>query len=1036
MFAVPMVLALSLISLLYFNQDRIVQKSLESVNETFKGELEIADSHIAPFANFPYVSIDLENVRFYENKKKDTKPLYEAKDLYLGFNIIEILKGEFNVKTIKISDGHLDIIKDENGDINLLIAKNLILEDNDDESKDFQFDLKKLTLEKFDIIYKDLGLKREVLSHVNKLESSFKLTKEHIYADVYSWVTMDIDIDGNHTFFQNKRLILDLEFDFNRSDYLLQVLPSKLKLVDADFGIEGTIDLDDDFNTDLKFNGEKSDFAVFTAFASKEVAQALKTYENKGDVYFAGSLKGKATNGNMPAINIEFGCKNAYFLNTSYNKKVDELSFSGFFTNGEDQNIESMVLTIQNFYAIPEEGIFQGTLVVRNFNDPYIKVNLNADVHLEFLGKFFNIEGLQRLTGQIILDMDFDELVDMNVPSNNISKLKEGVDSELTIKNLNFLIPGYESPIQNANGHAIMRNGLIMLDSLSFKIAESDFKIDGNLSDFPAVFHQEDKPIMAALNVTSKKINFGDLLSGEQSEEVLSDFKIKLAFASTGNDLTNFEYLPKGEFFIEDLYGKFKNYAHTFHDFHADVIITEKDFNLIDFTGEIDQTDFHFTASLLNYPKWFEEVTTGDSKLEFDLVSNYIHPGDLLTYAGNRYVPEEYKDEEIRDLKLHGTLDLHYDSIFKSADFYLEELEAKLKIHPLKLEDFKGRVHFEEKQLTVENFYGKMGNSDFLINMDYFMGNDSTFQMKDNFLSLESKALDLDALMNYEATSQEDTNHAEAFNIFAIPFKDMSFSADIKKLNFHTYWLTNFKMKARSTQNHYLYVDTLALAAADGILGLSGYFNGSDSNKIYFSSKMVVDKLDMDKLLLKFENFGQDYFINENLHGKVSGTIDSKLLVYPDFTPIIDKSEAKLNLTIYEGSLVNFAPLTAMSSYFKDKNLNLVRFDTLQNELNLSNGVLNIPKMRINSSIGFMELSGTQSLDLSMDYYLSVPLSLVTKVGFQSLFTGKNKEDVSPEQQDAIVYADDGKKIRYLNINLKGTPNDFEVKLRKDKRVQ
>ncbi|WP_375578673.1 AsmA-like C-terminal region-containing protein [Marivirga tractuosa] len=1037
---IPIVLGVSLIAVLYFSQDSIVQKSLASINESFVGELEISGSHIAPFANFPYVSIDLEDIRFYENKNKDTKPLYEAKDLYLGFDIIEILQGQFHVKTIKISEGHLDIIKDENGNINLLLAKNLISEDSaQTEDEEFYFDLKKLTLKKIDIIYKDLGLKRDVISHITKLESSFRFAKEHIYADVYSWMTLDLDVDGEHTYFVNKPLILDLELDFNRADKLLEVLPSKLKLVQAAFGIEGTVDLDDDFNADLKFNGEKPDFSVFTAFAPNDVADALKAYENKGEIYFAGTVKGKAANGHMPAINVDFGCENAYFLNTSVNKKVDQLSFSGSFTNGEDRNVESMILTLQNFYAIPEEGIFQGTLVVRNFQDPYIKVNLNADVHLDFLGQFFNIEGLQRLKGQVILDMDFDELVDMNTPSNNLAKLKEGIDSELTIKNLNFLIPDYESPVTDANGHAIMRNGLITLDSLSFKIADSDFKIDGSLSDFPAVFHRENKPIMAALNIESKTIDFGDLVPKSESDEdrpseILSDFRIKLAFASTGDQLTDFEYLPKGEFFIEDLYGKFKNYAHTFHDFHADVIITEKNFNLIDFTGEIDQTDFHFTGSLLNYPKWFQKVRKGDSKLEFDLESNYIHPSDLLTYDGNRYVPEDYKNEEIRDLKLHGTLDLHYDSIFKSADFYLQEFDAKLKIHPLKLEDFKGRVHFEDEQLLVEDFQGKMGKSDFLINMNYFLGKDSTLQKRDNFFDLKSNALDLDALMNYEPTIQEDTNHAEAFNIFAIPFKDMHFSADIKQLNFHTYWLTDFAMNARSTKNHYLYLDTLSLAAADGALGLSGYFNGSDSTHIYFSSEIVADKLDMDKLLLKFENFGQDYFVNENLHGKVSGAINSKLLIYPDFTPIIDKSEAKLNLTVYEGSLVNFAPLKAMSGYFKDKNLNLVRFDTLQNEFNLENGVLEIPKMKINSSLGFMELSGTQGLDLNMDYYLRVPLSLVTQVGFQSLFAGKNKEEVDPDQEDAIVYADDDKRIRYLNINIKGTPDDMEVNLRKDKK--
>ena len=1038
--AIPILLMVSLISVVYFNQDSIVQKYLKSVNETFLGALEIEDSHVAPFANFPYVSIDLEGVRFFENKNKDSKPLYEAKDIYLGFNVIDILTGKFNVKTIKVIEGHLDIIKNENGDINLLVAKNIVSQDSTStENEELYFDLKQLTLYKFNLIYKDLKTKKDMVAHIAELKTSFKVSEHHIFLDVLTDMIFDLDENGEHTFFADKPLSLDIELDFDRKTKLLTIVPSKIKLVDAFFGIEGTVDLDDEFNSNIKFNGEKPDFSVFTAFAPNDVAEVLNAYENKGEIFFKGTVNGKFCNDQMPAVHVEFGCENAYFLNTNANKRVDQLRFSGTFTNGEERNIESMRLTLQNFYAIPEEGIFQGTMAVQNFKDPYIKVNLNADVHLEFLGQFFNIEGLQRLKGQVIFDIDFDELIDLNIPSNNLAKLKEGIDSELTIIDLSFLVPGYDSPIRNANGHAIMRNGLITLDSLSFKIADSDFKIDGSLSDFPAVFHRFNKPVMAALNIQSNTINFKDIIplkNGDApNEEVLKDFKIKLAFSTTADQLSGFEYLPQGEFFIEDFYGKFNSYAHTFHDFHADIIITDKDFKLIDFSGEIDQTDFHFTGALLNYPKWFQKVTKGDSQLEFDLVSNYIHPGDLLTYNGNLYVPEEYKDEEIRDLKLHGTLYLHYDSILKSADFYLQGLDAKLKLHPLKLKDFKGRLHFEEEQLWVENFSGTLGESDFMVNMDYFFGKDLSMQKRPNFLKLESNALDLDALINYETTSKEATNHAEDFNLFAIPFKDMGFSATIKKMNFHTYWLTDFNLEARSTQDHFLHVDTLSFSAADGTLALNGYFNGSDKSHIYFSSNVVANQLDMDKLLLKFENFGQEYLINENLHGKVSGKINSKLLVYPDFTPIMEKSEAQLDLTIYEGSLVNFAPLSVMSRYFKDKNLNLVRFDTLQNQFNLSNGILKIPKMTINSSIGFMELSGTQGLDLNMDYYLRLPISLVTRVGFQSLFGGKNKEDIDPEQEDAIIYADSDKRIGYLNINISGTPDDYKIRLGKDKKV-
>jgi len=166
----------------------------------------------------------------------------------------------------------------------------------------------------------------------------------------------------------------------------------------------------------------------------------------------------------------------------------------------------------------------------------------------------------------------------------------------------------------------------------------------------------------------------------------------------------------------------------------------------------------------------------------------------------------------------------------------------------------------------------------------------------------------------------------------------------------------------------------------------------------------------------------------------LSGQVESNMLVHPDLTPVVNQSEAKMDLEIINGVLVNFAPMQAMSAYFKDKNLNMVRFDTLRNTLVFKNGALFIPDMNVNSSLGFMEISGRQSLDMQMEYYLRIPLKMVTQAGFHMLF-GKKKEEVDPDQVDAIEPVDKEKKIRFMNLKITGTPEDYKVHLGKAKKA-
>jgi hypothetical protein len=189
-------------------------------------------------------------------------------------------------------------------------------------------------------------------------------------------------------------------------------------------------------------------------------------------------------------------------------------------------------------------------------------------------------------------------------------------------------------------------------------------------------------------------------------------------------------------------------------------------------------------------------------------------------------------------------------------------------------------------------------------------------------------------------------------------------------------------------------------------------------------------------MLLKLDHFGQDVVVNKNVKGRLSGQIKSYVQVHPNLVPIVNNSRAEMTLAIYNGSLVDFAPMQAMGAYFRDKNLRRIRFDTLQNVLKFTNGILDIPSMHINSSLGYIQIAGKQSMDLSMEYYLRIPMKMVTKVGFSALFKRK-EEEVDLTQVDEIEYMDEGKKVAFMNVKVTGTSDGvYDIALgKKGKKV-
>lgn len=1037
----PVVLFFAIVGIVYWKQDAIVQELLTTLNEDFAGRIEIDDSHVSPFENFPYISIDLDHLKIYEDKEDTSEPIVYLEDCYVGFSILDIITGTNDIKLIEAKDGYIHAVQHPDGELNLAKAFETQKEIEDPE-EEFHMHLKEIDIINVDVYKLNEANGLMVESFINEATLKFKTSGEHVYAYVDTEMELNVISNEDTTWFKHKHIDGHLEIDYSKADDFLTLNPSEITVENATFSGEGTIDIKDDFNLDMELKGQKKNFDIFLAFAPEELAPVLERYENGGNIYFDALIKGKSTNGNIPEIDATFGCENGYFNNQLTHKKLDELNFKARFINRAGTDLSGMEFYLQDFTMRPEAGTFAANLIVKNFESPDIELTLDSDFDLNFLTQFINATSFEDLHGKIQLHMRFHDIVDLSRPERSIEKLNEAYFTELRIDDLGFKTPAYHLPLNSLNTRVTVEGHVATIHYFKTKVGTSDLNFSGHISDLPAIIHHTDDEIIADLSIESKLINILELTDtkkegNEPINEAIDDLSMKLKFVSSAKNFTESPNLPVGEFFIEDLYAQLEHYPHTFHDFRADLFIEDSNFRIVDFSGFIDKSDFHFNGKLLDYERWLQASPNGDTEIEFDLTSSHLELHDLFSYQGENYVPEDYRHEVLSDMKLHGDLKLHFKDSLRSIDFDLDQVSAKMKVHPMKFENFHGRVHYEDEHIVIEELAGKLGKSTFKMDLNYYIGDDESIKKRDNHLGLQASRLDFDEIFDYneppEKLADSPEEHEDVFNIYDLPFTDMTIDLDIDHLNWHTYLFHDFHARLRTTPEHYLYIDTLRTTAAGGRMELAGYFNGSDPDKIYFSPNLKLKGVDMDQLMFKFENFGQDYLVSENLHGKITATISGKVHVHADLIPIMDDSEVHMDVLVVNGRLVDYEMLTTLEAYFGDKNLHDVRFDTLQNHLDFINGTLSIPNMTINSSIGFMQISGTQDMDMNMEYYVRVPLKLVGKSGWSSLF-GKNEEEVDKNQVDEIEYMDPEKKVAFVNIKIIGNIDDYKVTLGKDKR--
>ena len=1047
-FSLPILLFSILMLVIYLKQDALIQAEIDALNKGHKGQIIIGETHLEPFKNFPYISFKVDDVQVLESKKSTAQVILKVEDIYAGFNFWDLVSGTYDVQYLLIEEGFFNLVFHEDGSINLQNA--FETSSKGESAAPMDIHLKNIELKNLDIHKLDETTNVDVETYIYSALGGFQTDQDVINAHIDTEFELNVIDDGDTTYINKKHFEFHTDLSLNDATGMLVLKPSGIRMEHGDFDIQGTIDLKNEVELNLDIKGTKPNFDMLIAFAPQDLIPVLERYKNAGNIYFNAVVKGPTLHGVMPFIDAKFGASEAFLENTGEGKRIDDMGFEGHFTNGEARNLQTTEFSLTGMTAKLETGSFLGSIFIKNFEQPEVDMRLNADFNVGFLTKFLSLEGVEA-EGSAQLEMRFHDIIDLDQPELALNDLNQAYFSELKIQDLSLKSSDLPVPLEKLNMHLIMNGKKAELDLFDMKFGNSDLSITGDLSDLPAIVHHTNIPVSAHINIASKTLDIAEITNYSKKDstgidEKIEDLNVGLSFNSSARAFTESEHLPVGEFFVDKLHAQLKHYPHELHDFHVDILVGDRDLSIKDFTGYIDDSDFHFNGLAHDYGFWMRDVLDGDVDVDLTLRSKLLRLEDLFSYGGENFVPQDYRHEEVDGLILHLQSSMHYkSSTLHSIDLELDRLDAKMHVHPMRFENFKGTFHYEDAHIIVKDFHGKMGRTVFDLDMNYYLGENPAIRKRDNHIGLNANYIDFDQLFNFNleppgivsessiaTTKEKAAAHEAAFNLYELPFTDMTIDVDVGHFIYHRIDLQKIHTRLRTTHTHFLYVDTLDLKAAGGAVRMSGYFNGSDPKHIYLSPKLQFKNVEMDQLLFKFENFGQDAIISENLHGKLTADVSGKIRMYPDMIPDLDQSEIHMDVRILDGSLENYDYMLMLSDYMGDKDLSSVRFDTLENHMDITNGELTIPNMTIESTLGHFELSGKQDMDMNMEYYIRVPWSLIKQGARYNIF-GNKEPATDTDDSDKIIEVDPNKKTRYLNLKIRGNMDDYKITLGKDR---
>ena len=139
----------------YFFEDEVNELFVRQVDKHLETKIDVKKINFSVLNNFPNASVEFAEVvafspqginkKSFKNRRSDT--LFTAKTFIFEFNIVDIIKKNFNIHKINIKNGMLYLAVDNNGNDNYHFFKS-----NKSNDQSFNIKLKQIKLSNVSVI--------------------------------------------------------------------------------------------------------------------------------------------------------------------------------------------------------------------------------------------------------------------------------------------------------------------------------------------------------------------------------------------------------------------------------------------------------------------------------------------------------------------------------------------------------------------------------------------------------------------------------------------------------------------------------------------------------------------------------------------------------------------------------------------------------------------------------------------------------------------------------------------------------------------
>ncbi|PIB37092.1 hypothetical protein BFP72_17610 [Reichenbachiella sp. 5M10] len=931
--------------------DRIVQEVQKMIDENLESKLTFSNVQISTIRNFPTATVVIDSVLIVE----DGYAVLQAEHILLRINPLDLLKENYIFNTVEIRKAKFHSVVDSLGHKHMIKGKH---KEGHKAGGDFDFHIPNIKIRQAEIRVTNEYKKNSVKISVEYGDFQMISTSDLVSFEGNAKAVLDTMVSKGTIAATGVRMeAKDAAFRIGKLDQR-NLFDGILKLGDAHIRAAGVLKPVGNGNLmDITLEGAESDLNNYLTLIPQMKAFKFKQTNPDARLSFRMKMTGYVDPVTFPFIHVDFDLANASFAKEGIPYEIGDVFFSGVYTNGKEKGPETSELILKSGKARIVDSYVNVTGSFYNFEDPYVDLNLQAELSLSELDDMFEIPKVAGLKGMVKLDLDLEGNLADHVKKTTL--VDDRFTGRIEFRNVYGASDTLNYVMRDLNGLLTIQNANLTFDEIRGSLNESKFRLNGGLENFIPLLDP------ASTHLAKAKLEI------DLDEYYLNEKDLNLSEVPADTSGFDFSFFPKNL----DLALKFNSNKIGFGDIEIEKVRLRVSMN----KDSVLFRQFHF---------WFQH---GEIRLSGN---SYFNQGKNIRNHISLRSQFEYLNVDtlmtrslFRKNRAGGELP---DNLSIVTDININELVYQGKTY--RKVGLSGR--FKEDKVVMDRVdvdfpYGSLRSS-------WEIHSLSGLPLIDGAAQVDLGEVHIDSLKNYfQSFVSKDSLAAPKKKSRKFAFEDIEIKVTGPKLTYDDIVMHNLRAEV-VLHDQDLEVEKTSFDLFGGRFHFSGMLRKSDSLHVITTAKLKAENIDASQMVDAFPEDAKTLIGKDNIKGRIQ--VDGMVILNHDEKLNHQEKDmiGKVHLRLDDGMLIHFKPVTESLKFLKKEVVDTIFVANRGIDVLFHNDEILIPNTVFTSNLTNIEFLAYYNKKIEFGFNLKISVS-------DLLFKSQKKKKANIEADNARV---------------------------------